>query len=64
MWLASVALANWFNEDKNRHYLDNTVKSVVELVTGTGLLGISLSLLAKHASFILTDLEKQSLDIA
>ena len=57
IWLASVALANWLSLEENRFYLRNC-RSVVELGTGTGLLGIFSAKEAPHANFTLTDLER------
>jgi len=55
--LASVALSTWLDLPENKLYLKNC-KNVIELGTGTGLLGIYSARQASHAQFTLTDLER------
>ena len=59
VWLASVALANWL--DSNADYLQG---SILELGTGTGLLGVFIGLKAPSCQLVMTDLERQSLETA
>ena len=64
VWGASIALANWFDKPQNSEsYLTAKKRNVLELGTGTGLLGIYLALKAPQNTYTLTDLEKPSLDL-
>ena len=67
VWLAAVSLSKWFHENEHAHRYLQGCENVLELGTGTGLLGIYLGLkfqaLEQPAKIVLTDLEKPSLEI-
>ena len=59
-------MSHWFHENKlAQEYLsEGRATNILEMGTGTGLLGIYLALKLKNESrIVLTDLEKPSLDI-